>query len=76
MRDRTSPRRSLQGADNASAAFGIAAAAADEVNADDDHGHDNDVAAPHAREPALRYAVFVPCYRATPSSTARATSAS
>jgi hypothetical protein len=33
-------------------------------------------AEPRAREPDLRYTVFAPCFRATPSSTARATSAS
>ena len=43
----------------------------------DSDGSDEDVAEAHVREPELRYAVFrLPCYRATPSSTARATSAS
>jgi integron integrase len=64
----------------------IAAVAADGVNDDDsDHNKDNDNGnedrdhrghpPPRASEPALRYFVL-PCSRATPSSTARATSAS
>ena len=50
----------------------------DKDNNDNDNDNDESdrLAHPRAREPALRYTAFSPCSRATPSSTARATSAS
>ena len=70
----------------AEASLAAAAAGKRDVNADvdvdgadedrdQDEGHADLGRRPHAREPALCYRVL-PCYRATPSSTARATSAS